>query len=206
MYKCFFKRFFDVLLSSIAIVVLSPVYLIVAIIVWIDMGRPVLFTQDRIGKDEKVFTLYKFRSMNGAKDKLGNLLPESKRLTKVGAFLRSTSLDELPQLVNILLGQMSIVGPRPLPTYYGPYFHEDERKRHKVRGGLISPDELSGKAVTTWEEQFSYECAYPDNITFFNDLKIIIMTFKILVHRAKSGYGSDFNRPHLNKYRENEIV
>lgn len=206
MYKRWIKRFLDCTLSGIAMIVLLPVYAVVALLVRINMGRPVIFTQERIGKGEKPFRLYKFRSMTDAKDSVGNLLSEEKRLTRTGKFLRSTSLDELPQLLNVFLGQMAIVGPRPLPTYYGPYFRPEERRRHEARGGLISPDELSGRAVTTWEEQFKYESEYPDNITFLGDVKIILITFKILFERSSNDYGADFARPHLNVYRKNEIL
>ena len=150
MYAKYIKRLLDIVLSLIAIIVLSPVYLIVAIVVRIQMGSPVLFSQDRIGKDEKVFKLYKFRSMTNETDENGKLLPEEKRLTKFGLTLRSTSLDELPELFSILKGDMSIVGPRPLPTYYGPYYYPEERKRHRVRGGLIPPDGLSKQTTPEW--------------------------------------------------------
>ena len=151
MYKLFFKRFLDIIISGIGMIVLLPLYIIIGLYVAAFMGWPVLFCQKRIGKGEKPFNLYKFRSMTNSKDENGNLLPESERLTKAGVFLRNSSLDELPELWAIFIGKMSIVGPRPMPTYYGPYFKEDERKRHSVRGGLIPPDSLSGKAVTTYE-------------------------------------------------------
>lgn len=168
------------------------------------MGHPVLFGQERIGKNEKPFKLYKFRSMTNKKDKNGNLLPESDRLTKAGILLRNSSLDELPELWSILIGKMSIVGPRPMPTYYSPYFLPEERKRHSVLGGLIPPDSLSGKAVTSYEEQFKYECDYADNLSFTMDTKVILTTFKILFKRVKEDYGT-CERPHLNVYRKNMI-
>ena len=151
-YNRYVKRMLDIILSLAAIICLSPVFLIVAAVVCITMGFPVLFSQERMGKDEKVFRLYKFRSMTNAKDKNGNLLPEQKRLTKAGKLLRSLSVDELPELFSILAGDMSFVGPRPLPVYYKPYFLPKERVRHKVRGGLIPSDDLSGKVMTSWEE------------------------------------------------------
>lgn len=201
MYKTFFKRFLDVVLSGTAMIVLFPIYLILAIYVAIFMGLPILFGQDRIGKDEKPFKLYKFRSMTNKKDEGGNLLPESERLTKAGILLRNSSLDELPELWSIFIGKMSIIGPRPMPTYYGPYFLEHERKRHTVRGGLIPPDSLSGKAVTTYEEQFKYECDYADNVSLWYDIKVIFTTFKILFLRVEEDYGT-CERPHLNVYRK----
>ena len=200
MYAKYIKRLLDIVLSLIAIIVLSPVYLIVAIVVRIQMGSPVLFSQDRIGKDEKVFKLYKFRSMTNEKDEKGKLLPEEKRLTKFGLTLRSTSLDELPELFSILKGDMSIVGPRPLPTYYGPYYLPEERKRHQVRGGLIPPDGLSKQTTPEWEVQFKYDNYYVDNVSFLLDCKVILVTFLILFKRVETQYGTK-DRPHLNEYR-----
>ena len=200
MYAKYIKRFLDIVLSLIAIIVLSPVYLIVAIVVRIQMGSPVLFSQDRIGKDEKVFKLYKFRSMTNETDENGKLLPEEKRLTEFGLTLRSTSLDELPELFSILKGDMSIVGPRPLPTYYGPYYYPEERKRHQVRGGLIPPDGLSKETTPEWETQFKYDNYYVDNVSFLLDCKVILVTFLILFKRVETQYGTK-DRPHLNEYR-----
>lgn len=200
MYAKYIKRLFDIVLSSIAIIVLSPVYLILAIVVRIQMGSPVLFSQDRIGKDEKVFKLYKFRSMTNETDEKGKLLPEEKRLTKFGLTLRSTSLDELPELFSILKGDMSIVGPRPLPTYYGPYYYPEERKRHQVRGGLIPPDGLSKQTTPEWETQFKYDNYYVDNVSFLLDCKVILVTVLILFKRVETQYGTK-DRPHLNEYR-----
>ena len=200
MYAKYIKRLLDIVLSLIAIIVLSPVYLIVAMVVRIQMGSPVLFSQDRIGKDEKVFKLYKFRSMTNEKDENGKLLPEEKRLTKFGLTLRSTSLDELPELFSILKGDMSIVGPRPLPTYYGPYYYPEERKRHQVRGGLIPPDGLSKQTTPEWETQFKYDNYYVDNVSFLLDCKVILVTFLILFKRVETQYGTK-DRPHLNEYR-----
>ena len=199
------KRGLDMILSLAAIISLSPVFFIVAVVVRITMGSPILFSQERIGKDEKVFRLYKFRSMTNEKDKHGNLLPEQKRLTKAGKLLRSLSVDELPELFSIFVGDMSFVGPRPLPVYYGPYFLPKERKRHKVRGGLIPSDDLSGKVMTTWEEQFAYDVYYADHVSFFLDVKIILMTFKILVDRVRTDYGK-CERVHLSEYRKNMDV
>lgn len=200
MYKKYIKRLLDIILSSIVIIILSPLYLIIAITVRIQMGSPVLFSQDRIGKDDKVFKLYKFRSMTNATNEIGNLLPEKDRLTKFGAALRSSSLDELPELFMILKGEMSFVGPRPLPTYYGSFFHENERARHRVRGGLIPPDGLCGETTPKWETQFEYDVYYAENISFILDIKVIFATFKILFKRVQSNYGAE-NRPHLNEYR-----
>ena len=167
MYRKYIKRMLDIVLSLTVIILLSPLILIIAIMVKIKLGSPILFKQERIGKNEKIFNLYKFRSMTDEKDKNGQLLSEKERITKFGALLRSSSLDELPELFCILKGDMSFVGPRPMPTYYGPYFLEEERKRHLITGGLIPPDSLSGKTYTTYEEQFKYEVYYSENISFW---------------------------------------
>ena len=200
MYAKYIKRLLDIVLSLIAIIVLSPVYLIVAIAVRIQMGFPVLFSQDRIGKDEKVFKLYKFRSMTNEKDENGKLLPEKDRLTKFGIALRSTSLDELPELFSILKGDMSIIGPRPQPSFYLPYYTDEERKAHKVRGGLLPPDSLCGECQCDWETQFKYEKYYAENVSFLLDVKVIAYTFLILYKRMKNNYGAD-ERPMLHQYR-----
>lgn len=204
MYAKYIKRFLDIVLSLIAIIVLSPVYLIVAIVVRIQMGYPVLFSQDRIGKDEKVFKLYKFRSMTNEKDENGELLPEKDRLTKFGVALRSTSLDELPELFSILKGDMSIVGPRPQPSFYLPYYKEEERKAHKVRGGLLPPDCLGKEAQCSWEEQLSLETYYAENLSFIMDVKVLFCTFIILYKRMKNNYGAD-DRPMLHVYRHGTV-
>lgn len=200
MYQRFIKRLLDIVLSFIAIIILAPLFLILSICVRIGMGRPILFCQRRIGKNERAFNLYKYRTMTNEVDANGNLLSEKDRLTKFGLALRSSSLDELPELFSILKGDMSFVGPRPLPTYYGPYFLGQERVRHKVRGGLIPPDSLGGLAASDWETQFKYETYYAEHVTFWLDVKIIMWTFRILVKRVETNYGAD-NRPHLNKYR-----
>lgn len=200
MYKNYIKRLLDIILSGIAIVILLPVYLIIAIMVRIQMGFPVLFSQERIGKDEKIFRLYKFRSMTNAKDKDGNFLPDKQRLTKFGIALRSTSLDELPELFMVFKGDMSIVGPRPQPKFYLPYYDESERVAHTVRGGLIPPDSLCGNCQCDWETQFKYEKFYSENVSFILDAKVIIFTFIILYKRLRDNYGAD-DRPMLNVYR-----
>ena len=202
MYKRYVKRTLDIGISGVAMIILLPIYLVLAIYVLLFIGRPILFGQERIGKDERPFRLYKFRSMSNKTDANGNLLPESERLTKAGILLRNSSLDELPELWSIFIGKMSLIGPRPMPVYYGPYFYESERKRHSVRGGLIPPDSLSGKANTSYEEQFKYECDYAENVTFMLDVKILMYTFKILFLRVEENYGT-CERPHLNVYREN---
>ena len=204
-YDKYIKRFLDIVISLIAFIILFPIIIIISIIVRLQMGSPIFFSQKRIGKNERLFNLYKFRSMTNEVDENGHLLPESKRLTKFGAVLRSTSLDELPELICILKGEMSFVGPRPLPDYYEPYFFPNERMRHSVRGGLIPPDSLSGKTFTSYEEQFKYEVMYAQKVSFWLDIKVFFSTFKILFLRLKSDYGSNsIERPHLNIYRSNE--
>ena len=184
MYRHFFKRFFDIVLSFCALVVLSPVLLVLAILVRLKLGRPVVFRQERPGKDEKIFQLCKFRSMTDQRDGNGELLPDEVRLTKFGKALRSTSLDELPELWNILKGDMSIVGPRPLLVKYLPYYTEEERKRHDVRPGLTGLAQVNGRNFITWEETFAYDVEYVQNVTLLEDLKIIFQTVVKVLRRA----------------------
>lgn len=204
MYRKYIKRFLDIILSLIAIIIFSPLYLIISIVVRFQMGSPILFSQDRIGKDEKMFKLYKFRSMTNEKDENGNLLSEKERLTKFGIALRSTSLDELPELFMILKGDMSIVGPRPQPSFYLPYYKEEERKAHSVRGGLLPPDCLSKEVQCSWETQLEFEKYYAENLTFLMDVKVVLYTFIILYKRMKYNYGAD-DRPMLHEYRRGTI-
>lgn len=176
MYKKYFKRMMDFILSLLAIIVLSPVLLIIAILVRTKLGSPVLFSQERPGKDEKIFKLYKFRTMTDGKDEYGNLLPDEVRLTKFGQILRSTSLDELPELFNILKGDMSIVGPRPLLVRYLPRYNAEQKRRHEVRPGLSGLAQVNGRNAISWEDKFQYDVEYVDNVTFLGDWKIIFQT------------------------------
>lgn len=183
-YRRYFKRPMDFVLSLLAIIVLSPVLLVVAILVRTKLGSPVIFKQKRPGLNEKIFTLYKFRTMTDERDKFGELLPDSVRLTKFGKFLRSTSLDELPELFNILKGDMSIVGPRPLIVDYLPYYTEEERHRHNVRPGLTGLAQINGRSFISWEEIFEYDLAYVSGILFISDMKIIWSTVgKVLARK-----------------------
>ena len=177
MYAKHIKRPLDFTLSLISIILLSPLLLIVAILVRIKLGKPVIFKQQRPGKNEKIFTLYKFRTMTDKKDENGNLLPDEQRLTKFGKALRSTSLDELPELWNILKGDMAIVGPRPLLVEYLPLYNEKQKHRHDVRPGLTGLAQISGRNAITWEEKFKEDIEYVNNITFIQDAKIILKTF-----------------------------
>lgn len=172
MYKLFVKRVLDFVLSLIAIIVLSPVYLIVAILVRTKLGSPIIFTQERPGKGEKIFKMYKFRSMTDERDKNGKILPDDVRLTKFGKLLRSTSLDELPELFNILKGDMSIVGPRPLMARYLPYYKERERKRHTVRPGLTGYAQVKGRNSLTWDERFEYDVEYVEKVSLLSLIHI----------------------------------
>ena len=183
MYKLFFKRFFDFILSLIAIIMLSPVYLIVRVLVRIKLGSPVFFTQKRPGKDEKIFKMYKFRTMTNEVDENGNLLPDDKRLTKFGKLLRSTSLDELPELFNILKGDMSIVGPRPLLVRYLPLYNEYQKHRHDARPGFTGWAQCNGRNSISWEEKFDLDVYYVNHITFLLDVKIIFKTVKTVLCR-----------------------
>jgi len=183
MYKKFFKRFFDIVLSLMAIIVLSPLYILISILVLIFMGWPILFKQPRPGKDEKIFNMYKFRTMTNKKDKDGNLLPNEQRLTKFGNFLRKTSLDELPELFLILTGKMSIVGPRPLHIEYLKYYNEEQKHRHDVRPGLTGWAQVNGRNSITWTERFKYDIYYVNNVSFLLDVKTILLTIKRVVFR-----------------------
>lgn len=176
MYKLFFKRILDLILSLIAIVLLSPIYLIVAILVKVKLGSPVIFKQKRPGKDEKIFKMYKFRSMTSETDVEGKLLSDDVRLTSFGKKLRATSLDELPELFNVLKGDMSIVGPRPQLVKDLIFMTDDQRKRHLVKQGITGLAQVNGRNSISWEEKINYDLEYTNNITFFNDVKIIIKT------------------------------
>jgi len=182
-YERYFKRPLDIILSLIAIIVLSPLMLIIAVLVRIYLGSPVIFKQQRPGLNEKIFTMYKFRTMTDERDENGELLPDSERLTKFGKFLRSTSLDELPELFNILKGDMSIVGPRPLLVEYLPLYNEHQKRRHKVRPGLSGLAQVSGRNAISWEERFDLDVEYVDNVSFLLDIKIIFLTLKKVILR-----------------------
>ncbi|MGE7182754.1 sugar transferase [Peribacillus sp. NPDC006672] len=177
-YRRFIKRSMDFILSLIAIIVLSPVLLIVAILVRVKLGSPILFQQKRPGMNEKIFMMYKFRTMTDERDENGGLLPDSVRLTKFGRLLRSTSLDELPELFNILKGDMSIVGPRPLLVQYLPLYNEHQKRRHEVRPGLSGLAQVNGRNAISWEEKFNLDVEYVDNVSFIEDWKIIYLTIK----------------------------
>ena len=183
MYKKYIKRLLDIILSLIGIIITFPIFIIIGLLVVIFLGRPAIFRQERPGKNEKIFTMYKFRTMTNKKDKNGNLLPDEKRLTKFGKFLRKTSLDEIPEFFNILKGDMSFIGPRPLLVEYLDYYNKDEKHRHDVRPGLTGLAQVSGRNLLSWEEKFKLDVEYVNNITFINDLKIIFKTIKTVLIR-----------------------
>jgi len=184
MYKKFFKRFLDIVCSFTALVLFWWVLAIVALLVRIKLGAPVIFKQDRPGKNGKIFKLYKFRSMSDARDENGNLLPDAQRLTKFGKLLRATSLDELPEIWNILKGDMSIVGPRPWAVKYLPYFTAEENRRHDVRPGLTGLAQVNGRTAAGWDERLKYDITYVDHLTLWMDLKVLFLTVKKVFSRS----------------------
>lgn len=208
MYKKFFKRSIDLVLSLIALLALSPVLLILTIVGAVAMGGNPFFTQLRPGKidaktgKEKIFRLIKFRTMSNRKDKDGNLLPDDVRLNKYGRILRSTSLDELPELINIIKGDMAIVGPRPLLVEYLPYYTEEERHRHDVRPGLTGWAQINGRNAGTWEQKFKYDLDYVENISFVYDVKIILKTVVKVIKRSDILVGSEVTAGRLDEVRK----
>lgn len=196
MYARYIKRWLDFILSLIVIIILSPILLIVAILVRIKLGSPVIFKQKRPGLHEKIFTLYKFRTMTDEKDKDGNLLPDDQRLTKFGKLLRSTSLDELPELFNILKGDMSFIGPRPLLVRDMIFMSNEQRKRHIIRPGLSGLAQVNGRNNINWEDKLSYDLRYIENITLFGDINLVLRTIEIVFKRTdinRDGTDSDID-------------
>lgn len=183
-YEKFVKRFLDLVLSGMALLMLSPVLLVTAILVRVKLGSPVIFRQERPGKDEKIFRLHKFRSMSDARDENGALLPDEVRLGRFGRILRATSIDELPELFDIFRGKMSIVGPRPLLVEYLPYYTEGERHRHDVRPGLTGLAQINGRNTLTWEQKFAYDLEYVQKISFIMDLNILLGTIGKVLNRS----------------------
>lgn len=183
MYKLFFKRLMDICVSLISLVILFPVLIVLALMIRMKLGSPILFSQQRPGKNEKIFTLYKFRTMTSVKDEAGNLLPDSVRLTSFGKFLRASSLDELPELYNILIGDMSLVGPRPLLVQYLELYSDEQKKRHNVRPGLTGLAQINGRNTLNWQDKFKYDVSYVEDITFIKDMKILLGTIKKVLNR-----------------------
>ena len=197
-----FKRCFDFISSLLLLIVISPLFLVLALLVRLKMGSPIFFHQVRTGKGMKQFGMTKFRTMTNATDIEGNLLPDEQRQTKFGKWLRSSSLDELPELLNIIKGDMAVIGPRPLPPVYDDYYTEEEKKRFLVRGGLVTPDSVDPSPVISWDKQLQYEADYGENVSLIKDLKIFVGVFRILLRRTETDYG-EYVREALNVERKN---
>lgn len=201
-YECFVKRALDVICCCVVFLLFWWLFLVVALLVRVNLGAPILFKQDRPGKDGKIFKLYKFRTMTSKCDDNGELLPDVLRLTRFGRVLRSTSLDEIPELFNILKGDMSIIGPRPLAVQYLPYYTENEMHRHDVRPGLTGLAQVNGRNTINWEERFAYDVKYVNKITFLGDMKILIDTVFAVFKRKDIGVRGEDAPVDFNLYRE----
>lgn len=205
-YERYIKRPLDCFLAICALVVLSPILGVTALLVRTKLGSPVIFKQDRPGKDEKVFQLNKFRSMTDGRDENGELLPDDVRLTKFGRLLRSTSLDELPELINIIKGDMAVIGPRPLLMEYLPYYTENEHRRHDVRPGLTGWAQVNGRnAIGSWEERFNYDLEYVDHVSFAMDLKVFFLTIYKVFKRSDIQVGSEIKAGRLDDARRGKV-
>lgn len=203
-YAKYIKRILDIMLSLSAIVVLSPLLLILCIMVRLKLGSPILFKQERPGRNEKIFTLCKFRTMTDKRDEKGELLPDEVRLTKFGKLLRSTSLDELPELFNILKGDMSLIGPRPLLVRYLPWYTDEERHRHDMRPGLTGLAQVNGRNALGWEDRFAYDLEYVNNCSFIMDMEIIKMTVGKVLKRSGTLSGAEQTVEDFDKYRSRQ--
>lgn len=210
-YNRFIKRLLDIICSLLAMIFFCWLYALIAILVYVKLGSPVIFRQDRPGRidkktgKEKIFSMYKFRSMSNVRDENGELLPDVQRLTKFGRILRATSLDELPEAWNILKGDMSVVGPRPLAVQYLPYYTDEERKRHTVRPGLSGWAQVNGRTAASWEKRFKYDIEYVNNLSFLLDLKIVIETVKKVIKRSNivdAGCQGDFDKYRIKQREE----
>ena len=200
MYKTFIKRTLDIILSLIAMIILSPVLLILAMLIRIKLGNPIIFTQERAGKKGKPFTIYKFRTMTNARDAKGQLLPNAQRKTKLGNLLRSTSLDELPELWNVLKGEMSLVGPRPLLIEYLPYYTDEQNQRHDVRPGITGWAQINGRNALNWDEKFELDVWYVKHQSFLLDIKILLKTVVKVVQRKNINYSKERFTPRFDEY------
>jgi lipopolysaccharide/colanic/teichoic acid biosynthesis glycosyltransferase len=196
MYKLLFKRIFDLLVSLIGFIVLFPIFiLLVLILLYINKGKPFFF-QSRPGKNEKIFRIIKFKTMTDEKDENGDLLPDFERMTKIGDFIRKTSLDEIPQLLNVIKGDMSLIGPRPLIIAYLPLYNEEQAKRHNVRPGITGWAQVNGRNTITWKEKFKYDVYYVENLSFLLDVRILFMTIKKVLFRDGVNSDSNLSMPH----------
>lgn len=200
-YEKYVKRPLDFFIAILGTIVLSPLLLVLAVIVRIKIGAPVIFSQERPGKDERIFKLYKFRTMSDERDFFGNLLPDEERLSNFGRFLRSTSLDELPELINIIKGDMALVGPRPLLVRYLPYYTDDERKRHQVRPGLTGLSQITGRNLLSWDERFELDVKYSESISFRGDASIMAKTVSRVLFREDVVSGADHVMKDLDQER-----
>ena len=197
------KRGFDFLSSSLLFIVISPLFAVLSVLVWIKMGRPIFFRQTRTTKHQRCFEILKFRTMTDARNENGELLSDEERKTQLGTWLRSTSLDELPELLNIIKGDMSVIGPRPFQPKYYPYYRDYELNRFKVRGGLIPPETLHDNPTPTWDEQLEWEADYANNVSLILDLKIFFKVFRLLFNRDSKDYG-DYVRENLEIERKDQ--
>ena len=202
MYKHFFKRVIDFAITLVGFICISPIFLVLCILVRLKLGSPIFFKQVRIGKDEKPFKIIKFRTMSDVRDSQGKLLPDEERFTKFGNFLRNSSLDELPELLNVLKGDMSLVGPRPLYPIYLPYYTKEESLRHTVRGGITGLAQINGRALCRWNERFAYDVKYVKELSLINDIKILWRTFFKVVNEDDIGIPSVTDEGGLHIVRE----
>lgn len=207
MYKCFFKRFLDFWISLVVLICISPVLLVVTI--WLhfaNKGAGAFFFQERPGRDGKIFKVVKYKTMTDEKDENGNLLPDSERLTKVGRFVRSTSIDELPQLFNVLKGDMALIGPRPLLVQYLPYYTEREQLRHTVRPGISGWAQVHGRNTAKWDDRLELDAYYAEHVSLMLDLKVIAITVKNVIMRKDISVDSNAVEPYLDEERRNKLV
>ena len=200
-YRKFIKRFIDLMVSLLLIILLGPLLMFISLLIRINLGSPITFKQKRPGLNEEIFTMYKFRTMTNEKDENGELLPDKYRLTKLGKFLRSTSLDELPELFNILKGDMSFVGPRPLSIRYLPYYNSNERERHTVRPGLTGYAQVNGRNRATWEQRFALDVKYVREVSLLFDIKIIFKTMIVVLKRSDIVVRGDDTLENFHEYR-----
>ena len=203
--QLFLKLLFDIIVSLTLIILLAPLILFIALLIWVTMGRPILFRQRRVGYQGQVFTIYKFRTMTEERDENGNLLPDEQRLTRFGRFLRETSLDELPELFNVLKGDMSLVGPRPLLVEYLPYYTPEERKRHNMRPGITGWAQVNGRNAITWDQKLALDVWYVDNWSLWLDFKIILMTIIKVIKREGISTNGYATAPRLDEVRGKSI-
>ena len=204
MYKNYFKRPLDLFASVLGFLVLSPIFVLVTIILWIDFRGNPFFLQERPGKDEKIFKIIKFKTMNNKKDANGNLLSNRERITKLGMFVRRYSLDEIPQLLNVIKGDMSLIGPRPLVELYLPYYNETERKRHSVRPGITGLAQVKGRNNLVWEDRFALDVEYVKNLNFTFDVKILYWTVEKIFSKSEVAVDQDEFLDWFNIYRQKQ--